>query len=359
MRFAASVVTGLLLAQSASTFVPFAGAPTRAFRLFATSEDVVNAYRKSKAAAKVVIPDYESLPEPDSFSAAPSITEIPKSVPEIPSIPEIPDISKTIDTVKASLPSLPDLSSLPKPDAPTMKMANLNEYLGAVQARAGSIATIPREQMDAPPLYEFLRNNKVSGFQKSTFTETTAVPGGKAPSLGEYFEAKVREGDFDVLNDERTQANLANAKANVALLIQNTYDLFGAAREGSVSGEMPNMPALENLPEGSVGWGLAGAGLLLVMGQRNAATKAKTKAVPKAGTKAVPTEAKSLKQLEVDAVSELATNVVSFSLKEEHGESWPVAEASRLFSSCDSIFSFCKSIAINASTNPKTHRANT
>jgi hypothetical protein len=301
MKFAASIagasiVGGVLLAQSVSTFVPSADVSRRTFGLFATSNDVpdiVKAYRKVKPPTQ----DFKDL-----SVSTPKVVDPVRVVPDTQTITAVPDVTVTVHDVTSSVPSVPDV---PAPEAVTggtaIKMDFVNDFLqSAKESYHDSVdnfpLALPEAPNDVPTLAQWMKDHDYV-LHKSTITETTPLPVGKTPTLGEYFAQRVAGGLEGHVYDG-TQSTLTDVKEKIGLLFSNTYVLFGG--KGSASSVSPHIPSLGELPEGAAGWSVAAFALVLAAGQRNA------------GVSDVRSQMESMVEKEAMAVSELAEHVVSF-----------------------------------------------
>jgi hypothetical protein len=228
-----AVIVPMVASFSASTL------PRRAtMRLHATTDDVsdiVKAYaKKGKAVPDIVLPDPIETPIPQSEPVY-TLPEVKVDMPELKAL-EIPSdiqsaVKDTADQINAQVASLGLNAKAIDIDA---QFKGMNNFFKATQEQLAARAAEKAATVKVPTLGEMLQNSATS--RRATFTESSVstLPEGKAPSLVEYFASGFKSSAGGVSGD-----SLAESKAKLALLVDNTYSLFGKT-SGSV--DMTSMP---------------------------------------------------------------------------------------------------------------------
>jgi len=222
--------------------------------------DLVKAYAKkgvTKAPMKLpdIIPsdpvDIPPVPPPsDPVVSVPEVTVDSSPLP-VTSTTTTPEI--TPDTIQSAIQGTADQISAQvksfglnvKSDDISASFKGMNNFLKSTQEQlaaqaaarqaAAAAATTPGK---APTLAELFQSGVAS--RRVTFTESSApiVPEGKAPSLVQFMTSgfKTSAAAGGVSTD-----NLAESKAKLGLLIDNTYSLFGSTT-GSIDWSSVSFP---------------------------------------------------------------------------------------------------------------------
>ena len=222
--------------------------------LHATTDDVsdiVKAYaKKGKAEPKlpdIILPDpvETPIPQPEPVFSPP---EVKVDMPELKPI-EITDIQAavkdTADQINAQVASFGLNAKAVDIDA---QFKGMNDFFTATQEQLAARAAEKAAAGPVPTLGEMLQKGVTSRRVSLTDSYTSTLPEGKAPSLFEYFANGFKSSAGGVSSD-----SLAESKAKLALLVDNTYSLFGKT-SGSL--DMTNMPDGVS-PEMAAGLGVA------------------------------------------------------------------------------------------------------
>ena len=252
-----------------ATFAPGSTHRRNIAQLFAVSDDVpdiVKAYKKVKAE-----PTFPELPKiPETPTPAPVITyvepvPVPAPLPEIkielpteasqPAIDEIQSaVSDSIESMKQSIPSI---NLQQTADQVNAQFKGLNDFMKATQEQLASRA-VEKGSNTVPTLGEMIQNGFAT--KRATFTETTMVPQGKAPTLVEYVLGGFKSPTGGISSD-----NLAESQEKMTLLVKNTMSLFGNSAPDSVDLNLPGNMS----PEAAAGLAVAGVAVLVMAGQNN------------------------------------------------------------------------------------------
>jgi hypothetical protein len=300
MKLTISIASGILLVPLVATFAPSLVVQRKSARS-AASDDLVNAYKKVKPEAS--IPEISiNIPEPivDPIPIVPHIDTL--SVPEI-SIP-VPDVP----AVGAGATK----SAVSAADAVGANFNFVNDFLKSAQDYKLAAKAAAAQPRDVPTLGDLLQRNFGSGSSiKATITEFSPTAGGKAPSLAGFLKSGVGSNGEASVYDESQISALANAKAKIAMMVSNTYHLFGSKGPSTGGSSSSSITTPIEIPEGAVGVGLVGIALLLAAGAKKSRNSAATADATKVLTGMVEKEA--------SAVSELAEAVVSLCFDKHTG----------------------------------------
>ncbi len=254
-----------------ATFTPGYSRHRSTLKLFAANEDVpdiVKAYKKVKAEPK--FPDLPTIPENPSLEPVVVLPEpvpvpVPVSAPlpelkvelpvETPPSPEIPSVvSDSIESMKESLPGMNMKETADKINA---QFKGLNDFMKATQEQV-AVHSSERGSNNVPTLGEMMQNGLVP--KRATFTETTMLPQGKAPTLVEYVLGGFKSPTGGVSRD-----GLAETKAHLGLMVENTFSLFGNKAPDNVHLNLPGNMA----PETATGLAFVSLAVLVIAGQNN------------------------------------------------------------------------------------------
>jgi len=209
--------------------------------------DIVKAYAK-KVKPEAVAPAKSTpiIPDPVPVPEKVALPEVKVDVPEPQAIQSA--VSDSVEAVRSSLPDMKGASDQATTQLKSFDLKStadqlnapfkpLNDFLKATQevvqsskASAGATHSSPTGG-NVPTLGEFLQGGLAA--RRSTYTETydSPVPIGKAPSLAEYFASGFKTTAGGVGPD-----TLAESKAKLALLADNTFNLF----TGNGNGNLPD-----------------------------------------------------------------------------------------------------------------------
>ena len=222
-----------------------------------SSADVVSAYQAYKRVK----------PEATTVTEAPFTTDLP--IPEIPtqaniagtpvsvSSPMESSLSDSIESAKNSISSLQTTA-----DQFSAPFQGVNQFIKAKQEMVSQAAAERASSMPSkiPTLGEMLNEGFAS--RRATFTETSvSLPEGKVPTLAEYILGGFQSPTSSI-------DTLADSKARLALLVDNTYALFGQTAPANMEMNLPDGVTAEAAVAVAVG----GVGLLIIAGQRNQKT---------------------------------------------------------------------------------------
>jgi hypothetical protein len=250
MKLNTALAVFLLLVEPGSPF--FTGAPAISHNLkrprsfLSASLDksgLVNAYTQFSKYKKV-----KGSPAEIDVDVPDAPTEIVTSTPASLGIPEIPDY-------------------VPAPDVAAPKASVVDGFVNAArgnyESARTSIVDSPRSPGEVPNLGGYLENNvgALKGSIESTAT-TTYVPGGKVPTLAQFFQEKMTGTGSMAANGagDGHVDGLTNINEKLGLMFDNAMSGF--------SGSDMNLPSLPSVPEGSAGWAVAGFAILIAAGQR-------------------------------------------------------------------------------------------
>lgn len=213
-----------------ATFAPNMMPSRSTIDLYASSDDVpelVKAYaKKGKVAAESSLSDAAPLKSVETSS--PALPEPAISVPEIavdvPAPPAVEVTSETkavvkekADEINAQVASL-DIKA--QADQINAQFKGMNDFFKATQEQLAARSAEKAASGNVPTLGEMFQQGVVS--RRATFTETytSPIPEGKAPTFLEYIAGGFKSGSF-------SGEGLADSKAKLALLAENTAELFG------------------------------------------------------------------------------------------------------------------------------------
>lgn len=273
--------------------------------------DIVKAYQRVKPEPR--FPDLPKIPEnptPDPVVALPQPVPLPVPVPvptpvpvpvveplptplpelkvdfpvEAPPVPEIPSVvSDSLQSIKQSLPSISIQETADKVNA---QFKGLNDFMKATQEQV-AVRASERVHSNVPTLGEMLQNGMLP--KRATFTESTMVPQPKAPTLVEYILGGLKSPTAPGSTD-----HLAETKAHLGLLVENTFSMFGKTSPENANINLPGNMS----PETATTLAIASVAVLVIAGQNN-------KRLP------TPQEPVSIEVEEDGPLAELAKDVVS------------------------------------------------
>lgn len=247
--------------------------------------DIVQAYKK----VKQVEPKLPDLPTPvvtepvQAQSVQPVVVSPPESsfsMPdikiELPSAPEISaaDFQSSVsDSIETAKKAIPNINMKGTADQINAQFKGINDFFKASQEQAARAAA---ERGDGgsggtvPTLGEMIERGLIS--RRASFTETSgiSVPEGKAPTLAEYVL-----GGFQSPTGGASAEALAESKAKFALLVDNTYSLFGKSAPENFEMNLPEGMS----PETAATIAVAGFGLLVIAGQNSKSSPTPSPAV--------------------------------------------------------------------------------
>ena len=186
--------------------------------------------------------------------------------------------------------SLPSINLQQTADQVNAQFKGLNDFMKATQEQM-AVRAADRGPNSVPTLGEMIQNGLAN--KRATFTETTMVPEGKAPTLVEYVLGGFKSPTGGISTD-----NLAESKAKMSLLVENTFSLFGKSAPDSVDLNLPGNMS----PETAAGLAVAGVAVLVLAGQNNKSPPTPEKPISIDGTE----ETGPLSELAKDVVSSIA-----------------------------------------------------
>lgn len=206
--------------------------------------DIVKAYGAKRAVGQAVAEVDVKLPEPPAEAVVVDTTPAPPAV-DI-SIPDASTMTKNaqpaFDAVDKFVKSARDNMEATKASAAfSTSPANVNVPNFADKFQKG---------------YDQWRENVERNAQLAAQSrEASTVPAGKAPLLTDFLKSgSVPHG---VESDQ-----LVDAKSKLALLVANTYHLFGQDPPAGYDSDLAST-LINNPPEGAVGWAVVGGAVLL------------------------------------------------------------------------------------------------
>jgi hypothetical protein len=214
-----------------ATFSPIILARRANINLHAAADDIsdiVKAYaKKGKTEAKlpdITLSSPADIPTPEVEPVV-TLPEFKVEVPEIP--PEIQTaVKETVMQINAQATSL---GLKEKADDINAQFKGINEFFKASQEQIAARAAEKAASGPVPTLAEMLQQGVTS--RRVTFTESSVspIPEGKAPSLVEYVTSGFKSSVGGVSGD-----SLAESKAKLGLLVDNTYSMFAKSSAGGV-----------------------------------------------------------------------------------------------------------------------------
>lgn len=297
MKLTISIASGILLVPLVATFAPSLVVQRKSARS-AASDDLVNAYKKGKPESS--IPEISiNIPEPivDPTPIVPHIDTL--SVPEMGiSVPDVPAVGAGATK-----------SAVGAADAVGANFNFVNDFLKTAQDYKAAAKAAAAQPRDLPTLGDLLQRSGSS--IKATVTEFSPTAGGKAPSLAGFLKNGVGPNGEALVYDESQISAFANAKAKIAMMVSNTYHLFGSNGPSTGESSSSSITTPIEIPESAVGVGLVGIALLLAAGAKKSGNAAATADATKVLT--------SMVEKEASAVSELAEAVVSLCFDKHTG----------------------------------------
>jgi hypothetical protein len=234
--------------------------------------DLVAAYKKAKPEPSLPDLPVPAVPEPVQSVAPPQSASfsMPEIKVELPSAPAISaDIQSSVsDSVQSAKSSISSINMKATADQINSQFKGVNDFFKASQEQAARVAAERGATSKVPTL-------------------GLSVPEGKAPTLVEFIGSGFQSGG-------NSMDTLAESKAKLALLVDNTFSLFGKSGAGGMDMNLPEGMS----PETAAGIAVAGVGLLVIAGQNN-----RSKPTP-----AVAVDGKE----EATPLSSLAKDVVSY-----------------------------------------------
>jgi hypothetical protein len=256
-----------------STFAPGFARHRPALDLKAAGGDVpdlVKAYNKAKPE-----PTLPELPFPTTI-VTPVVNEpvqsvsLPEIKVELPSASDMSagiqsSVSDSIESAKKGMPSMKGTA-----DQINSQFKGVNDFFKASQEQQVARAAAEKgSTSNVPTLGGMIEKGFTS--RRAAFTESSlSVPEGKAPTLSEYLR-----GGFQSSTDGTSVDALAISKAKFALLMDNTYSLFGKSAPENMDMNLPEGMS----PEIAAGIAVGGLGLLVIAGQNNKSSPSRTPAV--------------------------------------------------------------------------------